>query len=296
VPLSTVAKAALCICPPALMAGTVATVPAAKRLAHHVTAPRHAPKPVHRVKAARPVQPRAQPEVDCVPIVAGLAPALPLVTYAAPVPDESPDGIGGGGIGGSGSAPVIGGIGVAPGTPPVAVVPPVTDPVPGPVPEPSVWLMMIAGVGALGAALRRRRSRKAGDRRHGSAKKAVAGGALWSGSVAVEAGDMAATVAVKSAVASAAGKALLCVCPAAVVAGSVVTVPPLRQAVYAATIPQAPAIPIISVPAPPCNETTTVPVSAASLDGFPASVSTVPESTSATAAIATAAVSPPTKG
>lgn len=197
---------------------------------------------------------------------------------------------GGGGAGGGAGAP---GATPTPGTdvPPVVTptptpgVTPTPTPTPspgaGPVPEPSVWAMMIVGVGALGAAFRRRRraagTTPAGGSSFGFARRATLGGALWSGGAAVEAGDMAATVAVKTTMAGAAGKALLCVCPAAVVAGSVMTVPPLRQAVHAATATPAPApvaAPIIAAPPPPCVEAVTVPVQALSIGGFPDTVQT----------------------
>lgn len=278
------------------MAGTVATVPTVKKAVHHVTAPRHVAKPVRRAANA-PARPAAvaQQQVDCAPGGIGPLPAVPLVTYAAPIPDE-PAGGGGfvpgavgfpviGGIGGGGGG---GGIGDTPATPPVPGGP-------GPVPEPSIWLMMIAGVGALGAALRRQRRGTVAGGARGSARRAATGGALWSGSVAVEAGDMAATLAVKSTVASAAGKAMLCVCPAAIVAGSVMTVPPLRQAVHAATLPAEavpPPAPLNAMQSPlPCIEPT-IPVAASAVEGFPAAVETtapVPASVAAPAPAVAAA-------
>ena len=86
------------------------------------------------------------------------APALPPV--AASTPDgSSPPPSGSLPTIGSGSAPIIGLIPVDPGTPPVVPA----------VPEPASWLLMIIGVGALGAAMRRRRD---------EAEKAARGGAL----------------------------------------------------------------------------------------------------------------------
>lgn len=308
--LSLTAKAALCLCPPALMAGTAATVPAVKRAVHNATAPRHA-RPVHRVvtAAAKPPVAPAREAVDCIAGVSAV-PVVPLVTYASPIPDEP----GNSGFFSSGAAPLSGGIGIlaapqqTPVTPPV--VAPVTPPI-GPVPEPATWLLMISGVGSVGLMLRRwrRRAADAAGRAGGRGARlagAGVGASLWSGSAAVEAGDMAATLAVKSTVASVAGKALLCVCPAAVVAGSVVAVPPLRQAVHAVTAvpaavaPTAPAVPA----AVPCTEpmipvstatggpASIAPAAGAVLNGYPPSVSTVraasPASVPATAADATA--------
>jgi hypothetical protein len=257
-PLSTAAKAMLCVCPPALLAGTVATVPSVKRAVHHATAHRTVPK-TSRAVPDRPAVAQKVSQQECAPGFGGLPPAAPLLTYAAPIPDEPSGGSaitpqGGGfvpvaGIGIGGSTPVVpggpgaGGPGTGTPTTPTTPTTPVTpEPVPGAVPEPSTWLMLIGGVGMLGAGLRRRRNAAAKRRaaragRRGTMRKATLGGALLTSSAAVEAGDMAATVMVKSALASAAGKALLCVCPAAVVAGSVMTVPPLRQAVHAYTSP-----------------------------------------------------------
>lgn len=295
VALTTAAKAALCICPPALMAGTVATVPPVKRAVHHLTAPRQAPKALRHAVAQRPAAPQAaaRQQVDCDPAAGGPVPAVPLVTYADPIPDEPGGSSGGSVLSPAGVGPAVGGIAIGtPGgaTPSTPVVP--ITPGAGAVPEPSLWLMMIAGVGSLGAALRRRRAIAAGQsgRRAGRTGRTVtAGGLLWSGSAAVEAGDMAATVAVKTTMASVAGKAMMCVCPAAIVAGSVATVPPLRQAVHAATLPAEPAA---SPPpaatafqgAQPCTEPMTVPVAATAVGDFPAVVQTIPADSKDTAA------------
>ena len=273
------------------MAGTVATVPTVKRAVHHLTASPHSSRPVHRVAAAGPVRtPAAAQPRDCDPGLGGDLPAVPLVTYASPIADEP--GTTGGVAAPVGAAPVVGALGLGGGGGGGATVPVVPGtPDAGAVPEPSIWLMMIAGVGALGGAIRRRRRAEAASGGPiGLAGKAGFGGALWSGSVAVEAGDMATTVAMKSVVAGAAGKALLCVCPAAIVAGSVMTVPPLRQAVHAATFatPVAPpAIANATLGALPCTEAPTVPVAATAVDGFPEAVQTVPATASRTAAAPT---------
>ena len=91
-PLSTTAKAALCLCPLAGMAGTVATVPTVRRAVHHITAPRH-PAAHHLARpAARPV--------NCDSAAPVALPAVPLVTYDAPIPAEplgTASGPGGGG-------------------------------------------------------------------------------------------------------------------------------------------------------------------------------------------------------
>lgn len=116
----------------------------------------------------------------------------------------------------------------SPGAPPV-----------GTVPEPSVWLMLILGFGLLGAGLRHRRNGRISARR--VAPQVVAASALWAGAAPIAAGDMAATLATQAAAQSAgsglAGKLMLCVCPAVLTAGTVMTVPPVRNAVHNATSP-----------------------------------------------------------
>lgn len=123
-------------------------------------------------------------------------------------------------------------------TPGPTVGPPVLPPV-GAVPEPSVWLMLIMGFGLLGAGLRHRRNGRISVRR--LAPQVVATSALWAGATPIAAGDMAATLATQSLAQSAgsglAGKLMLCVCPAVLTAGTVMTVPPVRNAVHAATAP-----------------------------------------------------------
>jgi hypothetical protein len=277
-PLSSAAKAALCLCPPAVMAGAVATVPAAKRAVHHLTAPHHATRPVHRIATAAS-RPAAEPvAAGCNPVAPGPLPAVPLVTYAAPIPPEPGVGPAGGpgqNVPGGASgilapqAPVapVGGVGL---TPPGSTAGGTAPGLPAtPVPEPASWLMMIVGAGTLGAMLRRRRlAARAG-------RPVAVGAALWAGSAA-DAGEVAATAAMqsgaaKSTLATVAGKAMMCVCPAVVAAGSVVAVPPLRHAVHAATAPAlAPAPPLRT---PPCDPAT-IPVSAAAVKDYPATVTT----------------------
>lgn len=280
-PLSMTAKAMLCLCPPAMMAGTVATVPAVKRAVHHLTARRHTPASARPV-AIHAMQPRVRAgnRIECAPVAPIALPAVPIVTYAAPIPDE-PDGMatnGGGTPGAIGVLAAAAAVGAPASSTPAAAP---TDI--GAVPEPATWLMMIGGFGALGLALRRRRVISP-DRRKIIGAKATIGAMLWSSGVAADAGEMAAAATVKTTMAAKttatgiAGKALLCVCPAALVAGSVMTVPPFRQAVHASTASPSAAAPagIADVQtAKPCDGAVTVPVSTASLDGFPASVDAV---------------------
>lgn len=271
------------------MAGTVATVPPIKRAVHHLTAPHHAPARRIAAPGARPAAVAVR-SVKCNPIAPAVLPAVPLITYAAPIPDEPEgDAAPGGGVAGGvpGGVGAIGAFAGGGGGGGVAAVTPTLDP--GAVPEPATWLMLISGMGIVGAALRRRRTAPHGRLQTQSAKAAL-GTALWSSSMA-EAGEVATTAAVRSAVvakstaAGLAGKALLCVCPAAMLAGSVVAVPPLRHTVHAATAPAvfapatagiAPITPCTGDTAVPAATPVTIPVSTASIRGFPATVETIP--------------------
>lgn len=291
------------------MATSVATVPAVKRAVHHVTKP-HAAKPRPRLtRAAMPAR-----QVPCAPITGGnglvSAPIVPLVSFAAPIPDEPLSSIGrtanpgGGGLIPTGSSPIGGlpggggggGLILPPTTAPIGPVAPVPTPTPtatptdpvgttptplptstpgvippglsppvinpiGPVPEPSMWAMLIVGFGLLGAGLRRRRRSVARPRR--SLTQMLGLGGFLSGAAPLAAGDVVAGVTAKSATSAVAGKVMLCVCPAALVAGTVMTVPPVRSAVHGITG----AAPVRAVPvAPACDDTAVpaaVPVAAA---------------------------------
>lgn len=264
--LSTAAKIAMCTCTAAMMAGAVVTVPTVKRAVHHATA-HGVPHPPRKV-AARGSGAR-RPE--CPPPALAAFPAAPIVTFAAPIPAEP----GGGGGGATGAVtPAVAGIPVAAGLADTPTVNPATPAVPATptatVPEPATWLLLITGIGGVGAALRRRR--RAGG--------AVTGGALLWASGAADAGGTAASLSAVGATGTStlaiAGKAMLCVCPAAAVVGGVMAVPPLRAAVHAAT---APVPPLAATATPiPCPDGA-IPVSGAALKGFPVTVATAPART-----------------
>ena len=293
--LSTAAKIAMCACPPALMAGSVATVPAVKRAVHGATAPRHPHHP-HAAHRRAPAGVARRP--DCAPPGVSGMPAAPIVTYAAPIPAEpgSPD-IGGGSGGGAPLAgvgapaaagiPIVAGAGGTPEAVPATPAGPGAGPGGGggAVPEPATWLMLIVGAGGVGVALRRRRRGAVGSGgallRAGAAEAGGMAASSVTGSTFTAVGNTAAGVAGKSTLAAAAGKstlsavagkAMLCVCPAVAVVGGVMAVPPLRAAVHAATMPAAP-LAVAAAPAP-CPPDGTVPVDAAAVNGFPATVTT----------------------
>lgn len=241
--LSVLSKVALCVCPPVAMATAVATVPPVKRAVHHATA-----KPTRTAAAAR--APARAAEAPCIPGAPGYVPvpvpAVPLVTFAEPGPSDLPGLPGGTPVPGVGGGPITGGfppiavpIGPLPGgTVPVQPGPPGATPTPtpppndtSPVPEPATWAMMIGGMALAGAALRRRRGARAVMRTGG-----VGLASLLPAGAGAGAGEVAGTLAAPS-IAAAVTKAALCVCPPALLATAAVTVPPVRDAVHAATAP-----------------------------------------------------------
>ena len=121
-------------------------------------------------------------------------------------------------------------------TPPVvAPVVPVVPVVPvSPVPEPASWMLMIAGFGLAGGALRSRRrlTTLSGTMRAATVPWQTKAAGIFS--LALPDTFGAAAVAGNSATLA---KLALCVCPPALIMGSVATLPVARKAVHAATAP-----------------------------------------------------------
>jgi len=254
--LSVLSKVALCVCPPVALATTVAAVPPVKRAVHHATA-KPAPRPVARNAAAGPAR---AADVPCVPVAPGAAgvpvPVAPLVTFADPGLSDLGDlpgipGGAGGGVTPGATAPVGfppiatpglpgGFVPDAPGTPGNPTNPN-TPAVPetGAVPEPATWALMISGFALVGTAVRRRRRSSPGGsvstRVRFASRIGGIGGTLASGSFG--AGEAAGSFAAMPTLSAAVTKAALCVCPPALLATAAVTVPPVRNAVHAATAP-----------------------------------------------------------
>lgn len=249
--LSVMSKVALCVCPPVALATTVAAVPPVKRAVHHATA-----KPrVARTAEARTVRAAdRRTDVPCLPVapvgIPLVTPPAPLVTFADPGITDLPS-----------VPPVVNGPGVGPGPIPGAfppIVPPIGGPIPtptptpeptptptptptpeAPIPEPATWALMIGGFAMAGMAFRRRRlvaSRVGVNGRTVARTGGLGMGSFFSSGVGA-AGDAVGTVAAAPTLAATVGKVALCVCPPAMMVGAAVTVPPVRNAVHAATAP-----------------------------------------------------------
>lgn len=238
-------KAALCICPPAMLATTAAYVPPVRSAVHHATRP-HA-KPVNRA-TVRPRTVAAARAGPCAPAIAA-PPIVPLATFAEPVPSDggSPGTsfLAGSPLPGIGVSGLGGGTGTGGGG--VVTTPPVTA-----VPEPTTWSMMLMGFGVLGGILRSRQRSKPGDMRQSTRQSRIAGGSLALGTLQpVQAMTTAASVGSKTTLLA---KAVMCVCPPAMMVATVAGVPAVRKTVYAATMPRE-AVPVLTpqTVAPPCD-------------------------------------------
>jgi hypothetical protein len=242
---SLLTKAALCICPPTVVATTVASVPPVRRAVHHLTQPArpHAPVkhaappcvPVSRRTLASPLPTTLSP--DDVPVFTAITPPTGGTTYQPPINTPSFPGGPGGGTGG--------------GTPPSGPNTPA-------VPEPSAWIMMVMGFGLIGAGVRQRhryvlRNRTAAFAGGGNATVPVrglgvllGGGAISSaamlsvGATPVLATAKLAQLGSKALNSSMLAKAALCVCPPVAMAVTTAALPPVRHAVYNATAPKTP--------------------------------------------------------
>ncbi|MEP6784547.1 MAG: PEPxxWA-CTERM sorting domain-containing protein [Sphingomonadales bacterium] len=244
--------AALCVCPPAILATSVATIPTVKRAVHHATRPAPAKQKIvqTRAKLVKSASIAAGVPCDAMPGV----PAAALLAYNAPLPTVSGEGF------------------VDP-APPVNQTPrpiPVGTPfIPGAsagVPEPGTWMLMISGFGLVGVGLRWRRARAATApttlvpvafdapvrrRRRSRAKRA---GGLSSLMAGLGIGE---TATGSASMATIAAKTMMCVCPTVAIVGSTMTIPPIRTAVYKATSVPAPFVPTVvaTVLKPPCDPT-----------------------------------------
>lgn len=261
-------KAALCICPPAILATTAAYVPPVRSAVHHATRPATKAPP----SRARPQRTAGTAAVVPCPPAFINAPIVPQSTFAAAVP---PDGMagnyfgspasagvlvggagpggnagGGGGTGGGGGGGTVPGGGGGGETPLPAV------------PEPATWTMMLLGFGLLGSALRSRRPQKVpaparvrgtsgnrSSRRRRRGASLAGGGILWGLLEPVQA--MTAGVGGGSKM-SLLAKAAMCVCPPALMVTAVATVPQARKAVFAATAPKVPVAAPFAI-TPPCD-------------------------------------------
>lgn len=251
---STLAKAALCICPPALLATTAAVVPPVRHAVHHLTREHHG-----HAHAGRPAASHAAARAPCAPGLAALPSGiLSGNDLAPPLPvDVLPPGAFTAIIPGSdtgGPAPVD--VTPFPGGPfPVGPGLPATPVGPGPapaVPEPSVWTTMILGFAAIGASLRRTRRPRASE---GLGFGAAAGGmGLLARAAPAVASEASGAIVAKTAGSTLLAKAAMCVCSTAAVVATATMVPPVRHAIHDATAPSHAAV-VQAATTAPCDDT-----------------------------------------
>lgn len=244
------ANTALCICPPLIAAAATIAVPPVRTAMHHLTAPhRHHPvKEHHNPTPCRPFK-RATAAAglprDLNPLAEVLLPddadasldgATSKLSSGKP-PSISEAGAAaraGAGIFPLGPGPILGPLPAAP------IGPPVPQPSAA-VPEPASWAMMVAGFLGVGLLIRKRapsNGRRTLLRRASLAtilelfSSAAFGSAHTAASTSVKAAST-----FKGAVAAAvAKKAAVCVCSGSILAAAVSTVPPLKRAVFSATM------------------------------------------------------------
>jgi len=255
------AQLALCACPPLVAVAAVKAVPQVRHAVHRATAP----KPHHgATRAAR------QPDRHCVerqqtdartPIADDLVQDLTNLDGAGQpardpgnlIPDlasqQQPGKPRGSGF--NAVPPIFpmtaGYAGPLPGRPGAPVGPGGPSdpgPTPGAVPEPSNWALMLFGFGAIGAAIRSGRRGRTKGRMPAAVRSAMGLAAtLESGTGAtlvsanVGASAKAGALGLHAARAAALKQVGVCVCSAAALATAATTVPPLRHALYAATMP-----------------------------------------------------------
>ena len=247
---------ALCACPPLVAVATVTAVPPVRHALHRASAPAHHHRTASSSKRqvdncagrqaeARSVDPAfigdlanapAEPEVfgqglnAVIPELASAPRAnasdraewssLILPSRAGPGPIVTP--------------PTLPGSPVNPGGPGG------TDPAAGSVPEPASWAFMLVGFGSIGAAIRSGRRNKAVGMAGAAAGSSIGLVAtIETGAGAALASSKLATLGTHAVRAAVLKKLGVCVCSAAALTAAATTVPPLRQALYAATMPTA---------------------------------------------------------
>ena len=249
------ASAALCVCPPLIATTATMSVPKVKHAVHRATAPArpHAAKlKPHAVDPCAELKKAAYPAGE--DAIAGAlgerrgAPFIDLADIGSDSGKSGPDD-----VTILPQTPVNYPLG--PG-PVIDVVKPPTPPVnPPAVPEPSTWAMMLGGFWAIGASIRNRASaarrkssktsrRSTGSRRSRASRGWLVAAAELGGTAKVLVDQSAAVAASQPSTAAAHSlgvalmkKAAVCVCSGAIMATAVTTVPPLKRAVYAATMP-----------------------------------------------------------
>jgi len=243
------ANAALCLCPPLLATTAVATMPAVRHAMHRLAAPSY--KHILKDRKLRPPCAAGtrltgrladSGEIEALTTPPGSAEAEPMLGATAAEGVEDPPAFlkpqpsdGYGYV--STSFPV--GPGPLVGPPPVPPISPVAPLPPPAVPEPASWAMMITGFFGVGLLCRRGR-RPAGTARLARAVamiELVSSATLAPGGSAMIGPTKAGAAIAASLARVVAKKALVCVCSGALVATAVTIVPPVRRAVYAATLP-----------------------------------------------------------
>jgi len=239
------ANAALCVCPPLIATATVITVPAARHAAHKLTSPPH--HHVGKKHSARPpcsavkeLTSAALPTSgDAVPAAPATAEeALPdLAAAGNSVPPGKTLWDGDAGINLAGPGPFTG----TPGRPTSPVAPVIE---PAGVPEPASWIMMITGFYCVGMLCRwgKRPRRRTAKLAQGAAAtiELLSNIGLASGQTAAIASTKTSSAIGASLGVAVAKKAAVCVCSGAILATAVTTVPPLKRAIYTATMPARP--------------------------------------------------------
>ncbi len=251
--MTLVAKAALCVCPTLVLGTAAVTLPKVRHAVHKATASRSAANKSGKVRRhKRQSSQYVSLSMPCPPAFAGLAPPIAGV---GPIAWDVGSGdtaaqFASAVLGGNRGSVYDGGIAIAP--------------VARAVPEPGTWMLMVGGFGVVGGTLRSRRRRGSST---GSTRVGILPWRVRAGATLTLAAPEAVSVAAVSSKPATLATLALCVCPPALIVGSVATLPVARQAVHAATAPAYkavnPAVAFRAMPLAPC-----VPVveSAQSLD------------------------------